>query len=74
MTEIIFYGGVDEIGGNKVLVSDGDSKIFLDFGMSFKGGACIMRSISTQGLPTGLETFWKWGLSRTFLESIGTTS
>jgi len=36
MTEITFYGGVGEIGGNKVLVSDGDSKIFLDFGMSFK--------------------------------------
>src|SRR5208282_2315442 len=33
--DIKFYGGVDEIGGNKILVEDGSSKIFLDYGMSF---------------------------------------
>jgi len=35
LTEIRFYGGVDEIGGNRILVEDGDTRIFLDFGMSF---------------------------------------
>lgn len=35
MVKITFFGGVDEIGGNKILVEDGDTKIFLDFGMSF---------------------------------------
>lgn len=35
MTDIDFYGGVNEIGGNKVLVNDKNSSIFLDFGMSF---------------------------------------
>jgi len=35
LTNIKFYGGVDEIGGNRILVEDGDTKIFLDFGMSF---------------------------------------
>jgi ribonuclease J len=34
-TQIDFFGGVDEIGGNKVRVSDGSTSIFLDFGMSF---------------------------------------
>jgi len=34
-TAIIFYGGVDEIGGNKVLVKDRDVQVFFDFGMSF---------------------------------------
>lgn len=34
-TKLIFYGGVKEIGGNKILLEDGDTKIFLDFGMSF---------------------------------------
>jgi ribonuclease J len=34
-TSITFYGGVNEIGGNKILVEDGDTRIFLDFGMSF---------------------------------------
>ncbi len=35
MTKVTFYGGVKEIGGNKILVEDRDTKIFLDFGMSF---------------------------------------
>ena len=35
LTKIKFYGGVDEIGGNRILVEDGDTRIFLDFGMSF---------------------------------------
>jgi ribonuclease J len=35
MTSLTFYGGVNEIGGNKVLLEDGDTRIFLDFGMSF---------------------------------------
>jgi len=39
MSELIFYGGVDEIGGNKVLLKDKDAKVFLDFGQSFTMGA-----------------------------------
>lgn len=35
MTSITFHGGVNEIGGNKILVEDGDTRILLDFGMSF---------------------------------------
>ena len=31
---LTFYGGAGEIGGNKFLVEDGDSRLFLDFGMS----------------------------------------
>jgi len=34
-TTLTFYGGVNEIGGNKILLEDGDTKVFLDFGMSF---------------------------------------
>lgn len=34
MTKITFYGGIGEIGGNKILVEDGAS-FFLDFGKSF---------------------------------------
>src|SRR6266851_756079 len=34
MVEITFYGGAGEIGGNMILVRDGDSRIMLDFGMS----------------------------------------
>ena len=35
MTDIIFHGGVKDIGGNKFLVDDKGTKIFMDFGMSF---------------------------------------
>jgi len=38
MTKLIFYGGVNEIGGNKILLEDNGTKIFLDFGLSFKKG------------------------------------
>jgi ribonuclease J len=34
-TTLTFYGGVNEIGGNKILLQDGDIKVFFDFGMSF---------------------------------------
>jgi len=32
-TKITFYGGINEIGGNKFLIEDKGVKIFLDFGM-----------------------------------------
>jgi ribonuclease J len=35
MTSLTFYGGVNEIGGNKILLADQDSQVFLDFGMRF---------------------------------------
>ena len=34
-TSITFFGGVNEIGGNKILLKDLDTKVFFDFGMSF---------------------------------------
>jgi hypothetical protein len=34
-TSLTFYGGVNEIGGNKILLQDNGTKIFLDFGMLF---------------------------------------
>lgn len=35
MTSLTFYGGVNEIGGNKILLQDLDTRVILDFGMSF---------------------------------------
>lgn len=34
-TKLSFYGGVNEVGGNKILVEDGDTRLFFDFGASF---------------------------------------
>lgn len=36
MLSITCYGGVNEIGGNKVLLEDGDTRFFFDFGFPFK--------------------------------------
>ena len=33
MTSLTFYGGINEIGGNKILLEDKGTRIFLDFGM-----------------------------------------
>jgi len=35
VTSLTFYGGVNEIWGNKILLEDKDTKVFLDFGMNF---------------------------------------
>lgn len=35
MTTLSFHGGVDEIGGNKFLLEDRGSRVFLDFGRNF---------------------------------------
>jgi len=34
-TTLTFFGGVNEIGGNKILLQDKDTRVFFDFGMSF---------------------------------------
>ena len=34
-TGVTFYGGVGEIGGNKILVEDQGTRVMLDFGMSY---------------------------------------
>ena len=36
MTSLTFYGGIGEIGGNKILLRDEDTSIFLDFGKNFE--------------------------------------
>jgi ribonuclease J len=38
MVKLTFYGGVNEIGGNKILLEDNDTRIFFDFGQSFAFG------------------------------------
>ncbi len=35
MVNITFYGAVSRVGGNKTLIEDSDTKIFLDFGINY---------------------------------------
>jgi ribonuclease J len=39
MIKLTFYGGVGEIGGNKILLEDRDTRVWFDFGESFTSGA-----------------------------------
>ena len=60
MVSLTFYGGVGEIGGNKILVTDGDTRILLDFGMNF---ADRSRFYSTPWLaPRDERGFLEFGL------------
>jgi len=51
-TTLTFYGGVNEIGGNKILLEDGDTRVLLDFGMSFAGEATYFSGYLT---PRGVN-------------------
>jgi ribonuclease J len=39
MVKLRFYGGVNEIGGNKILLEDKKTRVMFDFGQSFTFGA-----------------------------------
>ena len=51
---LTFYGGVNEIGGNKILIEGDKTRLFLDFGMSF-GMAGGFKSLPTKGLTGWLS-------------------
>ena len=42
MVKLTFYGGVNEIGGNKILLQDKKTRVMFDFGRSFTFGATIL--------------------------------
>jgi ribonuclease J len=59
MVKLTFYGGVNEIGGNKILLEDRKTRIMLDFGQSFTFGAdyftCYLGARSVNGLGDYFE-------------------
>lgn len=62
MPSLLFYGGVNEIGGNKILLNDRDTSIFLDFGMSFGRRSLFFEEFLTPRTATGLKDFLAMGL------------
>jgi len=59
---LTFYGGVSEIGGNKVLVRDGKAKVFLDFGQSFTMGEDYFTGGLTPRPLYGLKDYFEFDL------------
>jgi len=62
MTSLTFYGGVNEIGGNKILLEDKDTKIFLDFGMSFGQNGMYFDKFMKPRTSMGINDFIQMGL------------
>ena len=62
MVKIDFYGGVDEIGGNKILLSSNSTSIFLDFGMSFKKANDYFSEFLQPRKGNGIMDFVEMGL------------
>jgi len=61
-TNITFYGGVNEIGGNKILLEDKDTRIFLDFGKSFSRRAKFFEEFINPRTSNGIVDFITMGL------------
>lgn len=57
MVKLTFYGGVGEIGGNKILLEDGDCRIFLDFGVSFSRRAKYFEEFLPPRTANGIGDF-----------------
>lgn len=77
MVRLTFYGGVHEIGGNKILLEDGERRLFLDFGFPYKkhklfyeeylkprSGAGLLDPLS-MGLLPPLEGLYRDDLDKT---------
>ncbi len=62
MVKLTFYGGVKEIGGNKILLEDKGTKIFLDFGMSFGKRAQFFEEFLKPRTANGIGDFLAMGL------------
>ena len=57
MVNLIVYGGVKEIGGNKILLEDGNTKIFIDFGVSFSRRGKFFEEFLTPRTANGIGDF-----------------
>ncbi len=62
MTSLTFYGGVNEIGGNKILLEDSDTRIFLDFGVGFGTRRRFFEEFLTPRTANGIGDFLVMGL------------
>jgi len=62
LVSLTFYGGVNEIGGNKVLLQDKDTKVFLDFGKGFGRRAKFFEEYINPRTANGIIDFFEMGL------------
>lgn len=61
-TTLTFYGGVNEVGGNKILLEDKKVRILLDFGQSFTLGADYFTGWLCPRAINGLGDYFEFNL------------
>jgi len=64
MVKLTFLGGVDEIGGNKILVEDKESSVFFDFGKSFTSGCEYFASWLAPREINGLRDYFEFNTAK----------
>ena len=62
MTSITLHGGVNEIGGNKILLEDRGSRIFLDLGLSYNQKGKYFEEYLRPRASAGLNDLIRTGL------------
>jgi ribonuclease J len=62
MVSLTGYGGIGEIGGNKLLLEDKGAKIYLDFGESFNFGEGFFYDYLAPRTANGLEVYFEFDL------------
>ena len=62
MISLTFYGGVGEIGGNKILLESKKARVYLDFGQSFDFGTDYFYEWLEPRAANGLECYFEFGL------------
>ena len=63
MVSLTFYGGVAEIGGNKILLEDRDARIWLDMGATFSLGEEFFAEYLMPRERFGLRDYFALGLA-----------
>ena len=62
MVKLTFLGGVNSIGGNKILVEDKDDSVFFDFGKSFSFGSDYFEKWLAPRKINGLRDYFEFNL------------
>ena len=62
MTSLTFYGGVNEVGGNKILLESAKAKVWFDFGLSFTRMNDFYEEFMQPRKINGLGDFFEMGL------------
>ena len=60
--KLTFHGGINEIGGNKILLEDRGTRLFLDFGKSYKEAGKYFEEFLQPRAYHGIHDFLSLGL------------